>query len=480
MPEFNKVEAEVVYISGKQAEEIGFEKFHQRQAKLQGIHVLVLDHMGIQHQSLGQEDRESITEICADITDLDLSCNLFETFHEIVDLCSNFPKLKVLTLDGNRFSIDREEPYAALREVKSLSICRTLLNYTGINKLVADTDNPIFPTLSTLNLAGNELSGSVKLLLPLSLFTVDLSDNDFCALSDLTNLDVNCPLLHTLILKRNNISMVCTVRSTFADFSLRVVELDLSYNAIDSFSFFNSINSTTCPQLKHLRVTGNPLYGSLVSAEGKALTAEDGYMLTIARSPQLEYLNYSKITEKERLNAETYYLGQIAVQISNAPEERQPEILAQHPRYKHLCDEYGEPNVQRKAKETQIDPSSLAARLVSITFHLPPDLLVDLQQRVWTEEIPISFSAYAVLGMVGKRLGQMPLGLRLVLETNERDPTGRDSGYGGPEWWDSGDDEADEGDEDRWMTREVEMVAGSRPLGSFVEGAEASVRVEMR
>ena len=478
MPEFDDSDTDFVYFSGKQAEEIGFKKFHQRQAKLQGIRVLVLDHMRIKHRQLGQDDVASITEMCADITDLDVSGNLFETFDEIAQLCSLLPKLSVLTLDGNRFTVHRERIHISLQSVKTLSLSQTLLNQAEVNKLVTDNATPILPSLSSLNLSNNELRGPLKLELSLSTHTVDLSGNDFSALSDLPDLDVNCPSLHTLVLKHNRISTVCKDPKALADFAMPVVELDLSYNAIDSFSFFNGINKTTFPGLKHLRVTGNNLYKTLVSAEGKPLTAEDGYMLTIAHIPQLEYLNYGRITEKERLNAETYYLGQIATELSNAPTDKRAEVIARHPRWKELCEEYGEPSISHKQTREEVNPNSLAARLVNVTFALAPGVLPRITQRFWSKEVPKSFNIYVMLGMVGKYLEQMPLNIRLILETEERDPVGRDSGYGGPEWWDSSDDEAEA--EEEWVKREVEMVAGTRALGTFIEGAEANIRVEMR
>jgi hypothetical protein len=478
MPEFHESDAEIVYISGKQAEEIGFEKFHQRQAKLQGIRVLVLDHLQIQHHSDGPNEEASIAETCADITDLDLSGNLFETFGEVAQLCQHLPKLRALTLDGNRFYVDDAEDCIPLPSVQSLSLSKTLLSHVEVNTLISSNIGGRFPSIKSLSLAGNEYSGLSKLLLSPSVSSLDLTDNHFTSMSDLVNLDVNGPLLHTLILKRNGISTVYSDISTKPGFVLPVTELDLSYNTISSFTFFNYINSTTFPELKHLRVTGNPLYKSLVSVEGKPLTAEDGYMLTIARLPRLDLLNYSKITEKERLNAETYYLGQIAAELARASEDDYASVLAKHPRYQELCDEYGEPVVQRKVKKDELDPNSLAAKLVAVNFALAPGFLPSLEQRSWAEEIPKSLNIYAVLGIVGKRLAQMPLELCLILETSEKDPVGRDSGYDGPSWWDS-DDEAVVAQEE-WVKREVELFAGTRALGTFIEAVEANVRVEIR
>jgi hypothetical protein len=275
--------------------------------------------------------------------------------------------------------------------------------------------------------------------------------------------------------KRNRISKVNTQDSP--SFSLPISELDLTYNAISSWSFFDDITTERFPNLTHLRITGNPLYKDLVSADAKKLTVEDGYMLTIARLPQLAYINYSKITEKERLNAETYYLGQIATELSNVPEAKEAEVIARHPRYRELCDEYGEPTIQRRTKVEKLLPNSLAARLVTLSFTLSPGILPSKQQRSWVEQVPKSFSIYSLLGIVGKRLGLMPLDLRLVMETNERDPLGRDSGYSGPEWWDSSDEGEDE-EHGEWVQREVELVAGTRTIGTYIDDNNGAIRVE--
>lgn len=161
--------------------------------------------------------------------------------------------------------------------------------------------------------------------------------------------------------------------------------------------------------------------------------------------------------------------------------------MARHPRFAELCEEYGEPVVQRKVKAGEVDPNSLAAGLVVVTFMLAsgPNSLNGVlpSDGTWTTRIPKSFSIYSVLGMVGKRLGIMPLDLRLVLETDERDPVGKSGGYVEPILWDSSDDESEgghQGADEAWIRREVELVAGTRALGTYIDGREARVKVEMR
>ena len=196
---------------------------------------------------------------------------------------------------------------------------------------------------------------------------------------------------------------------------------------------------------------------------------------------QLETLNFSKITEKERLNAENYYLRQIAAEISLAPEEQTAEILARHPRWTALCEEYGEPTISRAPKPDEVDPRSLAARLVTITFSLHDEALLSKPVRSWVKEVPKSFNVYTLLGMVGKKLDISPLKLALILETGEQDPVRKNTGDGSVEWWDSDEDEVVVlNDEANLVSREIELVAGTTALGTYIEGREARVRVEAR
>jgi len=93
----------VIRISGKEAEEVGFEKIARQQAQLQNLRIVVLDDLLVKaydEQNTTQEDNlEDISETCPNITDLDLGRNLFETLSEISNICNRLPKLKFLRLE---------------------------------------------------------------------------------------------------------------------------------------------------------------------------------------------------------------------------------------------------------------------------------------------------------------------------------------------------------------------------------------------
>lgn len=337
------------------------------------------------------------------------------------------------------------------------------------------------PNVKELSASSNQLGSLDECSLPNTLTSITLEDNDFSSLEDIRHLGECCPQLRTLNLKNNQISSISKDPPHISIFKLpeTMTDLDLAYNNITSWNIINEL-STTCPGLKHLRIAHNPLFSSLRSADGKPLTSADGYMLTIARLPQLETLNYSKITDKERLDSETYYLSQIGRELSLSSKEQENDILASHPRWTQLCEEYGEPKVERQAA-SGIDPNSLAARLLDCTVYSPAAAAIPSlpnEHNPLVVEIPKACSIYKVHGILGRRLNVEPTHLRLILETGEKDRVDMAT-WNGVEEWDSDEEDAEEVGEE-WKEREEELVPGTRPLGTFVDGSKARIRVELR
>ena len=491
-----------MYISGKYAEEVGLEKLAKRQAQLLGIHTLVLDRMCIRYHQGDDEADRSVADLCANITTLDLGGNLFETWDEILHLCRLFPKLHSLTLDGNRLRNTVSTQSDGLPNIRYLGLANTLLEPAEIASATSSV-----PKLQTLILTSNELEAwepRLDTTLPSTVHSIDLSKNDFTTLASLTGI-LTLPNLHTLILKSNKIGSRPQSQHQHqpnpTPLSQSLKTLDLRANEISTWPPISSL-PTSFPALTNLLIATNPLYSNLVSADNTPLTPSDGYTLTLARLPLLQTLNHSTVTDKERLNAETYYLGQIARECAKAPTaEKRAEVLSAHPRWEALCAEYGEPVVTGPRMRGEVDPASLAARLVRVTFYLATSAAAGYPLSAttnslrpagytWTSDIPRSASVYSLLGRVGKKLDVVPLGLRLVWETGEKDPVGAGgvggAGAGGgdaPEEWDSSDD-GEDGDEvvgngGEWVAREVELGAGTRAVGSYFEEGGGRVRVEV-
>lgn len=124
--------------------------------------------------------------------------------------------------------------------------------------------------------------------------------------------------------------------------------------------------------------------------------------------------------------------------------------------------------------------------MIRLNFHLQDaaaSKAADGASSSFSIEVPKRFTTYAVLGLVGKHLGLPPIRLKLVWETGEWDPPDKDQ-LAVDELWDSDDDVEDEivrGEKERKGTpREVEVVAGTRSISTWVDGSVVNMRVEMK
>lgn len=87
--------AEIV-ISGKRAEEVGFDKIRRQQSKVDELTIVILEDMQISSALAQGEDDSTIRKTCPKITQLDLSRNLLEDFEPVVSICRQLPAVRSL------------------------------------------------------------------------------------------------------------------------------------------------------------------------------------------------------------------------------------------------------------------------------------------------------------------------------------------------------------------------------------------------
>ena len=409
---------EPVFFAGTVVQPLGFDRVAARYARLRGIRVLGL--AGARIAQLEPEERDAqpathaattdLPTLCAAITDLDLSRNLFASLGAALAPARALRGLRTLTLDGNRMRVE-DAALAPLGNVTGLGLSGAwgwffLLffpspraNATPETLLTpAETSAALaaFPQLERLALRGNALRGAAHLRLPPTLRSLDLGGNALEALSELAGLRAQCPQLRSLNLRGNRIA---SARGAAA-LPAALDDLDVSQNAIVAWDFVTRL-ADDGPPIRHLRIAGNPLYDG-ADAEGG-----DTRALVIARLPCLRVLNHSAIAPAERLRAELHYLQHVGAAVAAAG----PGVLAAHPRYGALCVAHGAPVAAAAAAK-----HDLAARLVRVRFVLAGGALVGVRRREWTRELPRGDSVYQVLGVVGEGVGRVPVGLRLVVE----------------------------------------------------------------
>ncbi|KAH6606406.1 tubulin-specific chaperone e [Trichoderma cornu-damae] len=486
-----KSKAEIV-ISGKVAQEMGFDKIWRKQSRLKEMKIVILDGLRVA-TAKGGGDAATIAETSPRIVELDLSRNLFERFGPVVDICRDLKDLQKLSINGNRFldiladdALNGAEP--VLRGVTELQLGEMLLSWEELCLLASKC-----PSLTTLLVGSNQLSALPAMphvSLPLALTSINLEYNDFASLSDIASLTTLKSLRH-LQLKGNNVSAIASPSdSTHVVFAPSLQYVDLSYNKIGGWEFVDKL-SAVFPGMTSLRITHNPIYYTL-DAEANAQSSDESFMFTVARIAQLKTLNFTHITTADRTNAEMFYLSRIAKQLATVPEAAEDSIKTLHPRYRELCEAYGEPDVIRRE---EVNPNFLEARLITTELHYEGASEEGGKTRV--ARIPKSFDIYAVKGIVGKMYGLAPLKLQLIWETGEWDPVaGYDEKDDDSDDDDDGSDIEDDalaganpesqapgGEDDqagRWVKREVELADGPKQLGYCVDGVRVRIRVEAK
>ncbi|KAL2881564.1 hypothetical protein SGCOL_003131 [Colletotrichum sp. CLE4] len=486
-----EAEIQIVFFGKKPAEEVGFDKIRKQLARVEDLTIVILDGTRIQLDVVDGD--KSIKETSPLIYELDLSRNLFEEFDQVIKICQELDGLKSLRLNGNRFRVIETEETQAFAKITELELEETLLDWEALCGLARK-----FPSLETWSCSLNQLTvlPSVSFgSLASTLTTLDLEFNEFTSFSDIAALS-SLSSLRNLHLKGNNITTISSPSGPVPTFSSSLHYLDISYNTVASWAFVDAL-PTSFPGLTALRFAHNPIYDhpdpDAAGGDNQTKSTDEAFMVTIGRLASLKVLNFTAISAKDRENADMFYLSRIARQLASVPEAAEPEVIAQHARYKELCDLYGAPDVIRR---DEINPTYLEARLITVHFTHAAAARSDGQgqgreQVTKTATIPKSCDVYAVKGIAGRLFGAEPLRLRLVWETGEWDPVG---GFDEEENADDSSDEEDaaagrsgegaagaqEARGGRWVKREVELRDGPRQLGFCVDGMDVNIRVEDR
>lgn len=485
-----------IEISGKVVEEVGFDKIRERLAQLSELRTVLLDGLRVAGVLADEEEYDVVSKrkeellriqaTCPKIVELDLSRNLLRQWSDLKDICDQLTQLKRLKLDGNRFG--PVEDGLIFKKISELHINQTLLDWDEIAALTCQ-----FPSLTSLSASMNQIT-NISTPVSDSITKVVLETNEIGSLSSIEAL-ARLPKLELLSLRGNSISTIYDSDHPKLPlrFSHTLKFVDLSHNQIDSWQFVSGLGNVF-PGLRSLRSSGNPLYNqpvglsSITNLPERPMTVEEAYVLTLSRLATLQTLNYSEISPSERTNGELYYLSLIGKELSASPEDTEKVILAAHPRYKELCEKYGEPSIQRTSHHSTVNPLSVAARLVRFVFYLSQARTKSDGCSVHVSkvrEIPRGFDTYQVKAIVSRMFRLPPYSFRLVWETNEWDPVHTDNAM--EDVWGSSEEEGPskslgrEKDSQQYVRREVELVDSPRSVGILFHDdlKEARVRIEV-
>ncbi|KAK6335495.1 hypothetical protein TWF696_002269 [Orbilia brochopaga] len=395
-----------IVFGSKVAEEVGFEKVSRKFSELDTLTRVILDYMRIK---TCDDDFEEISSTCANLQEVDLSCNLFEDLEQVARICTSLQKLHTLSINGNRLARHQvADPFTrGFSRIKTLRAEDLRLTWEELFRLVNS-----FPNVTDLSIAVGDLTKFSPTISPRvldlqaanGLVSLCLEENAFECISDIADLQ-ELPNLRRLLLARNRIKAVYSSTDHHqVGEKLRfstITFLDISRNEVGDWTFLDDIRDSF-PNLEALRISQNPLYG----IDGNRNPSESAFQITVARlSRKVTSLDYSVIKPVERADAELFYISTILKELSENPAEQEAEILARHTRWPELQALHGEQTINRDLAKKSND--ALASKLI--------ETQVTYGSRTLTKKLPRTVTIGKLAGLIGRLFGANPLDIALYL-----------------------------------------------------------------
>lgn len=375
--------------SQKPIELVGVEKLKTQQM-LATVEKITLAHCQI--ATLGFEILGELHALTPNISEINLSFNLFESWTPVFRIVQELPALETLILSGNRLQYDL--PVAAAGNVQEQEVVSTLWRFSNVKNLVLNQTlvrwkdllvllDRHFPQIEELHLVENEYSDADFALLSevkesrtqqtqtwmQTLEVLDLSQNRLRSWTTLREtVGASLVNLKQLVVNGNDISTLVT--TTSENSTAGVVEafqqlraLSISDNRIDSWTSIDALNQY--PQLDTLRFTRNPLIAQMGAGEVR--------MIIIARTDFIAGINGSGVRAKERQDAEQMYLKRILHELAAVGDgnaEDQSRVLASHPRFSRLRQLYPDLQISNGSAHGSASsgggPATLGSSLIQV------------------------------------------------------------------------------------------------------------------
>ncbi|KAG6942343.1 hypothetical protein JG688_00018171, partial [Phytophthora aleatoria] len=342
---------------------------------------------------------QGLGKLAPNLTELDLSRNLFSKWSDVLAIIRELPLLETLILSGNRFTVDEEsgkDEEAVFENLKLLVLNQTLLSWENVGKIVTRH----FPRLERLLLVDNEYEDDQLTAFESTggwletLSMLDLSLNRLRSWNQVLQVAGMFVNLSQLFLVGNRIVTLVTDAAKPTAFQ-KLTTLSLSENLIDSWTSIDALNAF--PLLDTLRFSKNPLTTQMSLGEAR--------MLVVARTDHIAVFNASPVREKERKEAEQLYLKRILHELAVIGEDKteQERVLAAHPRFTRLRELYPEISIDQSGNSggsgSTTGPRKLASSLIKVSI------------------IPMSMQATSFEPLVKKIPQQMKVSqLKLLIE----------------------------------------------------------------
>ncbi|XP_051788213.1 alpha-tectorin [Erpetoichthys calabaricus] len=277
--------------------------------------VLVLNSCGITCAG----DESEIAAFCSHVSELDLSDNKLQDWHEISKIVSQIPHLDFLNISSNPLHeavLDRECAEAFVG-VRRLVLNNTKVSWKTMHILISET-----PELEELFLCLNEYDAvpTCSVTCP-TLRLLHITDNNLHDWKEVRKFGAMFPGLDTLVMANNHLNGIGDSGDTLSRLFPSLRSINLHNSGLSNWEDIEKLN--LFPKLEEVRLQGIPLLQTYTNTERRNLI--------IAHLPSVSVLNGSVVTDGEREDAERFFIRYY----SDFPEEEQPC------RYKSLVNKYG-------------------------------------------------------------------------------------------------------------------------------------------
>ncbi|KAJ3571055.1 hypothetical protein NP233_g3995 [Leucocoprinus birnbaumii] len=334
-----------------QVEAVNLDKIRGKLSKLSSLREVSLDGEGV----ASADPQGMILKTCSNVRGLDLSKSLIHSWDVITAIAQELPSLQRLYLNQNRF---QHRPNAGafsncFLSLVELRLNNTLMRWQDILQIINT-----MPALQELECGHNRFTdasfdpdGRPRSNTPVH--TLNLDSNQIGGWLSVCLAFSDFPFLGRVILANNQIKSIPS--PVHQQGLLRLKHLSLSFNRLKLWSDIYAL-AVWAPLLESLTLIGNPIMTD---------HSQNARPLVIARLASLQMLDGAAISEKERRDAELYYLSYIVNQGFMSDDQRTQE----HPRWQELCLKHGKPD-EILSKPT---PDTLKSRLLELRLYRTSD-----------------------------------------------------------------------------------------------------------
>ncbi len=394
----------------------------RKRQQLEDLDEISLRGMGI--SKISNECREEMAKMFGHVKEIDLSGNLFSDWDSLCDVMSIFPSLTWINFASNKIhDIPQSFELKAGIEWFNLKILNvnnvTIKSFNTILKLqnlcinleelcVAYSDLSDIEAICSMDDTRN--NNDVDAIPSLDGFhSLKLLDCSSCNLSNWTTqvrIFRKLPNLEALIIDDNPIPFISLSKEASESEFTSLTSLQIGGCTIRTWDGMEGIAHLN--NLESLRFRKCPLTDSIGTGEARAGT--------IARIPQIKYLNSSQISEKERLEAERRYVSVVSRELLkdfttstiddngiDIDAEAKGLIFKKYPRFEELMVKHKETMVAAQSSFSGSDSGALSSTVVNITIRSMAAESCTFEPI--EKKLPLSMKVHRLKVMCGRGFG---------------------------------------------------------------------------